>query len=82
MATKTKAVLPAKTTNKKVKDDMHLKSSAELVTLVKKIKQEIMKEKLFIRAGREKNTRSNYNKRKLLARALSVLREKELEIKA
>ena len=73
---------PVKVNTKKMEENLHLKPATELLAMVKKMRLEMMKEKLHIRAGKERNTRSVFNKRKLLARALSVIREKELELKA
>ncbi len=72
----------AKVDSKKVRVDLHLKSAAELRVAADELRTEMLMASMNVRAGKEKNTRMKFNKRKLLARTLSVMREKELELKA
>lgn len=78
-----KKITKSKTLNpKKVKQDLHLKTASELMTAATILRGEMSLKNMAIRAGREKNVRSGFNTRKLLAKTLTALREKELETKA
>ncbi len=68
-------------TVKRVKENLAFKSVSELLEMSKLLHKEIVDVRLRIRADKEKNTRQEFNKRKQLARVLTVLSEKKTENK-
>lgn len=62
----------------KGKKELHTKTVKELQQLLNEIKQEIFKFKLELSKKKLKNVRSIFEKRKDMARVLTILKEKEL----
>ncbi|HSX40500.1 MAG TPA: 50S ribosomal protein L29 [Candidatus Saccharimonadales bacterium] len=62
----------------KDKKDLHAKTMGELASLVKELRSEMVTIRLDKLRNKLKNTSSTFRKRKDLARALTVMREKEL----
>lgn len=65
---------------KKIKQDLKALSLAELVLEAKKRRTEVKKIRLEKSTGREKNVRRGYHSRKKLAKILTLISVKQLEL--
>ncbi|HUS60405.1 MAG TPA: 50S ribosomal protein L29 [Nevskiaceae bacterium] len=63
---------------KKEISQLHAKTSQELKILIKKMEEELVRMKIDLGSGRLKDVRAVLKKRRDLARAKTVFRQKEL----
>ena len=67
---------------KKDIQELHSKEAGELVALLKKAKEELFNFRMDHSMKKLKNTKSLFNKKKDIARILTVLSEKKIALKS